>query len=139
MQSEHSHDHSHGQRARGLAGVIESKRIRRQNFSEYRREVQKTYDGFAGNLTRLSGVMTGHATLAGRLFGPRAFDVRHCKNILDAACGDGRYPPILPKHPHPKAFVTSSDLSQSMLRRAKRRLPAQRVSQVAADITRLPY
>lgn len=125
--------------ARGLAGVIESKKIRRQDYDDYRRFIQHHYDGFAGELTGLTGVMTGHATLAGRLFSPRAFDVRGCKRILDAACGDGRYTRVLLRRADPEAFITSFDLSQRMLKRACRHLPRQRVSHVAADITRLPY
>ena len=124
---------------RGLTGVIESKKIRRQNYNDYRRFIQHHYDGFAGKLTGITGLMTGHAALAGRLFAPRAFDIRHCKRILDAACGDGRYTRILLKRADPSAFITSFDLSQRMLKRAQRRLPARRVSHVAADITRLPY
>lgn len=125
--------------AQGLAGVIESKKIRRQNYHEYRRFIQHHYDGFAGKLTGLTGVMSGHATLAGRLFSPRAFDIHNCRRILDAACGDGRYTRILLRRAHPEAFITSFDLSRRMLIRASRRLPARRVSHVAADITRLPY
>jgi len=124
---------------KGLAAVIESKKIRRQNYNDYRRFIQHHYDGFAGELTGITGVMTGHAALAGRLFNPRAFDVRNCKRILDAACGDGRYTRILLRRADPEAFITSFDLSQRMLKRACRRLPRQRVSHVAADITRLPY
>ncbi len=124
---------------RGLAAVIESKKIRRQNYSDYRRFVQHQYDGFAGNLTGLTGVMTGHAALAGHLFGPRAFDVRGCKNILDAACGDGRYTRLLLRRADTDSFITSFDLSQRMLKRAASHLPKGRVSHVAADITRLPY
>ena len=124
---------------RGLAGVFESKKIRQQNYTDYRRCVQHQYDGFQGSLTRLTGIITGHAALARRLFGPRAFDVRNCKNILDAACGDGRYTRLLLRRADPDAFITSFDLSQGMLQRAARSLPKGRVSHVAADITKLPY
>jgi ubiquinone/menaquinone biosynthesis C-methylase UbiE len=139
MQSHQSNDKVEGRRGGALARVIESKKIRRQNYSDYRRFIQHHYDGFAGRLTGLTGMMTGHATLAGRLFSPRAFDVSHSLNILDAACGDGRYTRLLLKRADPKAFITCFDLSQRMLKRARRRLPNKRVSHVAADITRLPY
>ena len=36
-------------------------------------------------------IVTGHETLGGRLIRPNRFDVRGCKHILDAGCGNGRY------------------------------------------------
>ncbi len=83
--------------------------------------------------------MTGHDALAGRLFRPEAFDVRGCKRILDAACGNGRYSKYLLRHADPDAVLTGFDLSEAMLRRARKRFPADRVSHAVADLTRLPY
>lgn len=129
---------STGARERRLRAAIESKKVDRQEYSDYRRFIQDHYDGLAGHLTGLSGFVTGHETLAGRLFGPHAFDVRGCKRILDAACGNGRYSRFLLREADPDAFLTGFDLSQTMLKRARKRLP-QHVTHVAADITRLPY
>src|SRR5215216_1403824 len=53
--------------------------------------VRDLYDGPAGAFTAFTGVVTGHGALAGRLIGPKAFDVRGCGRLLDAACGNGRY------------------------------------------------
>jgi SAM-dependent methyltransferase len=142
MKSQHplpSKSNGDGHSPRGLTAAIESKKLRRQPYSDYRRFIQLHYDGLAGRLTGLTGMVTGHETLAGRLFGPRAFDVRGCKRILDAACGNGRYSRFLLRWSDPDAFITGFDLSQTMLKRARRRLPRQRVSHVAADLTRLPY
>src|SRR5690348_7435492 len=75
----------------GLKSVLESKKPRRHSFLDYRRFIQGHYDGLAGKLTGLTGLVTGHETLAGRLIRPSAFDVRGCKRILDAGCGNGRY------------------------------------------------
>jgi ubiquinone/menaquinone biosynthesis C-methylase UbiE len=124
---------------KGLNGVLESKKPRRQSTGEYRRFIQKHYDGFAGKLTSLTGLVTGHEVLAGRLIRPEAFDVRGCKRILDAGCGNGRYTRFLLREADADAFITGFDLSQHMLRRARRRLKSDRVGQVAADLTRLPY
>jgi ubiquinone/menaquinone biosynthesis C-methylase UbiE len=126
-------------RRRGLRAVLESKKHQRQTFSEYRRFVQHHYDGLAGKLTHVTGIITLHAVLAGRVFRPQAFDVCGAKRILDAGCGNGRYTKNILRWADGDAFVTGFDLSQSMLRRARRRLKNPRVSFLAADVTRLPY
>ncbi|MBM4071787.1 MAG: class I SAM-dependent methyltransferase [Planctomycetes bacterium] len=126
-------------RRRGLVGVLESRQPKRRPFPEYRRFIEKHYDGLAGKLTGFTGLVTGHETLAGRLIRPRAFDVRGCKRILDAGCGNGRYTRFLIRHADPEALITGFDLSRHMLRRARRRLKSDRVGHVAADLTRLPY
>lgn len=128
-----------GQAASSSTSSVGAKRMRRLSVSDYRRFIQKHYDGVAGKLTGLTGVVTGHETLAGRLIRPTAFDVRGCKHILDAGCGNGRYTRFLLKHSDADAFITGFDLSQRMLKRSRRRLKSRRVSQVAADLTRLPY
>src|SRR5262249_43607095 len=124
---------------KGLRRVLESKKPRRQPFADYRRFIEHHYDGLAGKLTGLTGLVTGHEALAGRLIRPRAFDVRGCKCILDAGCGNGRYTRFLVRHADADAFITGFDLSQRMLKRARRRLRWPRVSHVAADLTRMPY
>ena len=125
--------------SKGLKGAIESKKLRRQNFADYRRFIQSHYDGLAGKLTSFTGLVTGHEALAGRLIHPRAFDVRQCRRILDAGCGNGRYSKYLLRWAPGDALITSFDLSQTMLKRSRRRLKSERVSHVAADLTRLPY
>lgn len=126
-------------RRRGLVGVLESSQPKRRSFPEYRRFIEKHYDGLAGKLTGFTGLVTGHETLAGRLIRPRAFDVRGCKRILDAGCGNGRYTRFILRHADADALITGFDLSRHMLRRARRRLKSDRVGHVAADLTRLPY
>lgn len=126
-------------RRRGLVGVLESSQPKRRSFPEYRRFIEKHYDGLAGKLTGFTGLVTGHETLAGRLIRPRAFDVRGCKHILDAGCGNGRYTRFILRHADADALITGFDLSRHMLRRARRRLKSDRVGHVAADLTRLPY
>src|SRR6185503_16958869 len=119
--------------------LLESSKPHRQPFGAYKRFIQGHYDGVAGALTAVTGLITGHESLAGRLINPRAFDVRGCKRILDAGCGNGRYSKFLLRHADPGAKIAAFDLSQQMLKRAQRRLRSDRVSYVAADLTRLPY
>ncbi|MFO0925474.1 MAG: class I SAM-dependent methyltransferase [Gemmataceae bacterium] len=113
--------------------------LRNRSYLDYRGYIRNHYDGLAGALTGLTGLVTGHAALAGRLVCRSGFDVRGCKRILDAACGDGRYSKFLMRQADPDAVLTSFDLSAVMLRRARRRLGGDRVSHAVADLTRLPY
>jgi SAM-dependent methyltransferase len=124
---------------KGLRGALESAEPRRRSFDAYRSFIQNHYDGLPGALTAVTGLLTGHEALAGRLIRPGAFDVRGCKRILDAACGNGRYARFLLRHADADARITSFDLSPRMLLRARARLQSERVSQAVADLTRLPY
>ena len=119
--------------------MLESSKPHKKPFKEYKRFIQGHYDGIAGALTSVTGLITGHEALAGRLIRPGAFDVRGCKRILDAACGNGRYSKFLLKHADPDALLTSFDLSPKMLERARARLRSPRVTHAVADLTRLPY
>jgi SAM-dependent methyltransferase len=110
-----------------------------RSFSDYRSFIRNHYDGLPGALTAFTGVVTGHAALAGRVIRPDAFDVRGCKRILDAACGNGRYSKFLLRRADPDAFLTAFDLSPAMLRRARKSLKSDRVTFAVADLTRLPY
>jgi ubiquinone/menaquinone biosynthesis C-methylase UbiE len=124
---------------RRLRGAIESKMPAKRPFTEYRRFIQEHYDGFPGKLTTVTGFLTGHEVLAGKLISAHGFDVRGAKRILDAACGNGRYSRFLLREADHDAFITSFDYSQQMLHRARNRLKNSRVTQIQADITRLPY
>jgi ubiquinone/menaquinone biosynthesis C-methylase UbiE len=107
--------------------------------NEYRKFIQGHYDGPAGAFTSVTGFLTGHEALAGRLIRPAGFDVRGCKRILDAACGNGRYMKFLLKNADPDALLTAFDLSPRMLERARARVGSDRVGYAVADLTRLPY
>jgi SAM-dependent methyltransferase len=130
---------AHPKTPTGLRGVLESKEPKRRPFADYRRYIQKHYDGLPGALTAVTGLLTGHEALAGRLIRPEAFDVRGCKRILDAGCGNGRYTRFLLRRADPDALITGFDYSQRMLHRARQRLKSDRATQIAADLTRLPY
>jgi SAM-dependent methyltransferase len=122
-----------------LGAALESAEPRRRSFGDYKRFIQHHYDGLPGALTAVTGLVTGHEALAGRLIRPGGFDVRGCKRILDAACGNGRYTRFLLKYADPDAVITTFDLSPRMLERARDRLNTPRVSHAVADLTRLPY
>jgi SAM-dependent methyltransferase len=124
---------------KGLTHPLESKEPRRRPFTDYRRFIQQHYDGLPGKLTAVTGLLTGHEALAGRLIRPGAFDIQGCKRILDAGCGNGRYSRFLLRHADSDALITAFDYSQGMLQRARARLRTDRINQVAADLTRLPY
>jgi SAM-dependent methyltransferase len=124
---------------RRLGAMLESSKPRERPFGDYRRFIRDHYDGVAGALTAVTGIVTGHEALAGRLIRPGGFDVRGCKRILDAACGNGRYSRFLLRQADSDAVLTEFDLSAGMLRRARLRLKSQRVTQAIADLTRLPY
>lgn len=122
-----------------LRRAIESKVPAQRSFADYRKFVKNHYDGLPGALTAVTGLVTGHEALANRLIGPRAFDIRGCKRILDAGCGNGRYSRFLLRRADADAMITGFDYSQQMLKRARKRVASDRVTQVAADLTRLPY
>lgn len=124
---------------KGIVSALESKEQQKRSFGDYRSFVQKHYDGLPGALTAVTGLVTGHEALAGRLIRPDGFDVRGCKRILDAGCGNGRYTHFLLKQADADALITGFDYSQQMLRRARERLQNERATHVAADLTRLPY
>ncbi|MCS7168174.1 MAG: class I SAM-dependent methyltransferase [Gemmatales bacterium] len=118
---------------------LESKLLERVDPVRYNQLVRATYDGPAGWFTLITGYLTGHEPLAKRLIGPRGFDIRGCKWILDAGTGNGRYLRILLRRADPDAVVVGCDLSLGMLRRARKRLKDCPVLLAQADVNRLPY
>jgi ubiquinone/menaquinone biosynthesis C-methylase UbiE len=125
--------------ASAIQQAIESNRPRRQPYAEYRSFIQHHYDGLAGKLTSLSGLFTGHSLLAGRVLRANAFDLRGCKRILDAGCGNGRHCKYILRRADADARLFAFDLSQRMLTRARRRFKTDRIQFLAADLMRLPY
>jgi len=126
-------------RKNGFQRALESHQPKKKPITEYKRFIQGHYDGFAGKLLGITGIISGHEALAGQVFKPSAFDIRGCKNILDAGCGNGRYLRFILKRADADALITGFDLSQRMLKRARRRIPNPRVSLASAELTRLPY
>jgi SAM-dependent methyltransferase len=122
-----------------IVSALESKEPARRSLDDYKHFVRDHYDGPAGAFTAVTGFLTGHEALAGRLIRPGGFDVHGCKHILDAGCGNGRYSLYLLRTADPDATLTAFDLSEKMLERARRRLRSDRVTFAAADLTKLPY
>ncbi len=110
-----------------------------KTFLNYRGFIRAHYDGLPGALTAVTGLLTGHEALAGRLIRPAAFNVSGCKAILDAGCGNGRYSRFLLRQADADARLTAFDISVNMLHRAQRRVNSPRLTLAAADLTRLPY
>lgn len=101
--------------------------------------IRDLYDGPAGALLEFTGLVTGHDVLAGQIINPDVFDVRGCKKLLDAACGNGRYSKHVLRQADPDATIVAFDLSTGMLRRAKKSIDSDKVNFAAADMTRLPF
>jgi SAM-dependent methyltransferase len=139
MGTSPSNESSNAAARSGLRGRIESKDPVKRSFEDYRRFIRQHYDGLPGRLTAVTGVLTGHEALAGKLISPDGFDVRGCKRILDAGCGNGRYTRFLLREAPSDALITGFDYSLQMLHRARQRLQSDRASQLAADLTKLPY
>jgi SAM-dependent methyltransferase len=139
MGTSPSNESSNAAARSGLRGRIESKDPVKRSFEDYRRFIRQHYDGLPGRLTAVTGVLTGHEALAGKLISPDGFDVRGCRRILDAGCGNGRYTRFLLREAPSDALITGFDYSLQMLHRARQRLQSERASQVAADLTKLPY
>src|SRR5215831_15128114 len=127
MNPDSPHPPTPASTSKGLTSALESKEPQRRSFADYRKFIQHHYDGLPGKLTAVTGLLTGHEALAGRLISPGGFDVRGCKRILDAGCGNGRYSRFLLRHADANAVFTGFDLSPRMLDRARRRLASDRV------------
>jgi ubiquinone/menaquinone biosynthesis C-methylase UbiE len=118
---------------------LASKTPRLRSPHDYYRLVKRYYDGPAGWFTLLSGVLTGHETLAHRVISPAGFDVSACHRILDAGCGNGRYLRFVLRRATRGAIIVGCDLSYGMLERARRRLAGRVPPLQAADVRQLPY
>ena len=121
-----------------LFSAIESDAIHSRPAHEYRQLVRSKYDGLAGSLTKVTGLVSGHEALANRVISPNAFDVRACHSVLDAGCGNGRYS-VAVRRQAPDARITGFDLSLNMLARARNRLGTSNVGFASADVTHLPF
>jgi ubiquinone/menaquinone biosynthesis C-methylase UbiE len=80
-----------------------------------------------------------HIPLGKRLFRTRRFDLRGMKSILDVGSGAGQIIQHLLEFADADAQITGVDLSQAMLRRARRRLKSVRPLLIAADLSALPF
>lgn len=122
-----------------IVQILSSKKPYKVSELGYRDLVVKHYDGFAGWFTLVSGFLTGHESLAKRIINRNSFNIRGCKKILDAGCGNGRYLKTIAAQADSDAMVVGIDFSGGMLRRAKKRLKSGMISLLSADLKRLPF
>jgi len=97
------------------------------------------YGGPQGAILATCSFPSLHAPLGERLFRRGHFNLTGRRRILDVGSGAGQLAKHLVKYAGPEARLTCVDLSPEMLRRARRRLPAERVGYAAADLTQLPF
>lgn len=126
-------------RGRKLKRFVEFKGIRRSETSEYRRTVQKMYDGPAGAILAIGSVLSLHQPLIGHLLKSKKFDTSRFRNILDVGSGAGQILRYLVRTTHPDARIVGFDLSHEMLRRARTRVKSRRPIYVSGDMMSLPF
>ncbi|MEM9187319.1 MAG: class I SAM-dependent methyltransferase [Planctomycetota bacterium] len=119
--------------------IIENDLIQKVDYNEYRRRVQRVYDGPQGALLATASRLSLHIALGERLFSSGKFDLGGCRRILDVGSGAGQLAGHLLKHADQDAYIACTDLSHGMLRRARQRLASDRPDYLAADLSRLPF
>jgi len=124
---------------KSLQRLIENDLIRRISYDEYRSKVQRVYGGPKGAILATCSMLSLHIPLGERLFKSRKFDLRGAKRVLDIGSGAGQIAAHVLKYGDSDASLTCTDLSRSMLRRARARLRSRRPAFVAADLTQLPF
>ncbi len=119
--------------------LVENDLIRRVSFDEYRSKIQHVYGGPKGAMLATCSMLSLHIPLGKRLFRTRRFDLGGMKSILDVGSGAGQIIQHLLEFADADAAITGIDLSQPMLRRARRRLKSDRPRLIAADLSALPF
>jgi ubiquinone/menaquinone biosynthesis C-methylase UbiE len=121
-----------------LNQFVENDLIRRVSYDEYREKVRDVYDGPQGAILNAFSVLSLHAPLGDRLLRERKFDLRGVREILDVGSGAGQIAHHLLKYADRDARITCFDLSERMIRRARRRLQSNWPRFMVADLTKLP-
>jgi ubiquinone/menaquinone biosynthesis C-methylase UbiE len=119
--------------------LVENDLIRRVSTDEYKEKIKHVYGGPKGAMLATCSMISLHIPLGKRLFRTRQFDLRGMKSILDVGSGAGQIIQHLLEFADPRAQITGIDLSDQMLRRARRRLKSERPALVAADLAALPF
>jgi ubiquinone/menaquinone biosynthesis C-methylase UbiE len=118
---------------------VENDLIRRVSTDEYKEKIKHVYGGPKGAMLATCSMISLHIPLGKRLFRTRQFDLQGMKSILDVGSGAGQIIQHLLEFADPRAQITGIDLSDQMLRRARRRLKSERPTLVAADLAALPF
>jgi ubiquinone/menaquinone biosynthesis C-methylase UbiE len=119
--------------------LLENDLIRRVSLDEYRAKIQNVYGGPKGAMLATCSLISLHIPLGKRLFRTRRFDLRGMQSILDVGSGAGQILKHLLDFADPATEIVGTDLSLTMLRRARRRLKSDRPSLVVADLSALPF
>ncbi len=125
-------------RKKTLNQLVENDLIRRVSYEEYREKVRDVYDGPQGAILNAFSVLSLHAPLGDRLLRERKFDLKGVREILDVGSGAGQIAHHLLKYADPEARLTCFDLSERMIRRARRRLQSNWPRFMVADLPKLP-
>lgn len=119
--------------------LVEDDTISRVPLEEYQAKVKDVYGGPQGAMLATASMLSLHLPLTERLFRTRRFNLAGMKSILDVGSGAGQLAQHLLKYADPGAQVICTDLSQPMLRRARKRLKGGSPTFVTADLTSLPF
>jgi ubiquinone/menaquinone biosynthesis C-methylase UbiE len=124
---------------RALSKIVEFKGIRQLSAGQYRSHIRKLYDGPAGAVLGLGSLLCLHEPLIGHMLRRRTFDVTGHATILDVGSGAGQILRHLVKVTRPDARLIAFDLSEGMLRRARKKLKDRRPAYIAGDMMRMPF
>ena len=119
--------------------LVEDDTISRVPLDQYQAKVKDVYGGPQGAILATASMLSLHTPLTERLFRSRRFSLAGMKTILDVGSGAGQLAQHLLKYADPGTQIYCTDLSQPMLRRARRRLKGGSPTFVTADLTALPF
>lgn len=124
---------------RVLSNMVESKGIKTLSTGQYRDRIRRLYDGPRGAVLAMGSFLSMHEPLVGHMLRSRKFDVTKHRSILDVGAGAGQILKHLLKVTTPDTQLVAFDLSQNMLRRARKKLKSDRPDYVAGDMTQMPF
>jgi ubiquinone/menaquinone biosynthesis C-methylase UbiE len=119
--------------------LVQDDTISRVPLDEYQAKVKDVYGGPQGAMLATASMLSLHLPLTERLFRSRRFNLAGMKSILDVGSGAGQLAQHLLKYADRGAQIYCTDLSQPMLRRARKRLKGGNPAYVAADLSSLPF
>jgi ubiquinone/menaquinone biosynthesis C-methylase UbiE len=119
--------------------LVQDNTISRVPLREYQAKVKDVYGGPQGAMLATASMLSLHLPLTERLFRSRRFNLSGMKSILDVGSGAGQLAQHLLKYADPGARIICTDLSQQMLRRARKRLKGGTPAYVAADLSSLSF
>jgi SAM-dependent methyltransferase len=119
--------------------IVERDLIHRVSYDAYREKVCEVYGGARGAMLAKFSRLSGHLPLGERLLRTRKFDLHGQQRILDIGSGAGQILGHLVKYADPDACITGIDISEAMLRRARRRIKSDRPALITADLAELPF